>query len=56
MTLLDAIIAELERQSGPLFSGGPYLYDCDDPREFGIDGKVDLVALAEAVEAFMKTK
>jgi hypothetical protein len=49
-----AAVAELDRQHEAL-PRGPYLYGHDpntkefDPREVGIDGEVDLIALVEAI-------
>lgn len=41
-------IAEIERQSNQ-GKPGPYIYQNDDPRHVGIDGEVDMVAVATAV-------
>lgn len=47
MTTLEAILAELRRQAKEPF--GCYLSD-DDPTGITVDGSVDLVALAAAVD------
>lgn len=52
-TTLEKIKAELQRQADADYTGGPYL-DMDDDRSAVIDGRVDLVALAAAVDADRK--
>lgn len=48
-SILATIITELRKQSSLKACGAPYIYS-DDPRAFGIDGRIDLVALADAIE------
>jgi hypothetical protein len=50
MTTLEIIIEELRRQSDADHECSPYL-DFSDHREAIIDGRVDLVALAAAIDS-----
>jgi hypothetical protein len=47
MTTLEAIIAELKRQAR---ERGLEWLDVDDPSDATLDGQVDLVALAKAID------
>lgn len=49
MTTIDIIRAELRRQSELPSDGSPYFND-SDPRCAIVDGRIDLVALAEALD------
>lgn len=48
---LKIIIDELRRQADASRAGGLGYFDPENPREAVIDGRVDLVALSEALKA-----
>lgn len=54
MTTLETIVAELKRQYEESRSNGIGWLDTDRPKEAVIDGRVDLVALAAAIDAQKK--
>jgi hypothetical protein len=52
MTILEKIKAELQRQANAAREGAPYV-DMDNERSAIIDGRVDLVALAAAIDGYV---
>jgi len=54
MTILDAIIAELERQYKVIPEDGIEYLDVDNPKKAVIDGRVDLLALACAINGAIR--
>ena len=53
MKTLGAIIAELERQNDESRGFGLGCFEANDPSSAVVDGRVDLVALANAVERLL---
>jgi hypothetical protein len=50
MTTLEIILKELHRQHDESRANGLGWFDDSDPREAVIDGRVDIVALAAAID------